>query len=178
MKNKLIIISIVAVTVIVVSVLGLTNMFTRGAITGKLYRIDNIYEEIWNMVNSEKNGNRTVLTTAIEGSDVDFDFGIFRNITIPVNSEYSVSLSFHQNEFYQVELCVFLYENNGKNYDVVAIYVYNYQSNTLYGDREESLLTEKFTSLYCSWVGNDGKFNLENPGDYTFVFCEYPLSNR
>ena len=62
MKRKIIIISAVVVTVIVVAVLALTNMFTKGAITGKLYRVDNVYEEIWNMVTSEKNGTQTILT--------------------------------------------------------------------------------------------------------------------
>ncbi len=177
MKKKVIIIGIVAITIVVAFVLALTNMFTRGAITGKLYRVENIYEEIWNTVNSEKNGNRTVLTTAIEGSWVDLDFGFFQNVIIPVNDEYSVSLSFHQNKFYQYELYIWLFEKNSGNHDT-PLYVYNYETNTLYGKREESLLTEKFTSLYCSWVGNDGKFNLENPGDYTFVFCEYPSTHE
>ncbi len=54
MKKKIIISSAVAISIIVVAVLALTNMFTKGVITGKLYRVDNVYEQIWNMVISEK----------------------------------------------------------------------------------------------------------------------------
>ncbi len=170
MKKKIIIIFAVAITIIVVAALALTNMFTKGVITGKLYRVDNVYEEICNMVNSEKNGTRTILTS-IEGSEVDYDFGCFEQVNIPINDEYSVALS-----FYEDELCIWLFEKNSENYDA-ACYVYNYQTNTLYGNQEESHLIDKFTSLYYSWVGNDGKFNPENQGDYTFVFTEYPLTH-
>ena len=68
------------------------------------------------------------------------------------------------------------FENNKKNRDVVR-YVYNHQNNTLYGNKEESLLIDNFIMLYYSWVGDDGKFDSQNPGDYTFVFTEYPLSH-
>lgn len=172
MKKRTIIVSAIAITTIVVAVLALTNMFTKGEITGKLYRVDNVYEEIWNMVNSEKNGTQTILTTSIQGSYVDYDFGFFEHVNIPVNSQYYVVLS-----FYHDELCIWLFENNSKNHDA-ACYVYNYQSNTLYGNRQESHLIDNFTSLYYSWVGNDGKFNPENQGDYTYKFEEYPLSHK
>ena len=177
MKKKIIISGAVAISIIVVAVLALTNMFTKGVISGKLYRVDNVYEEIWNMVNSEKNGTQTILTTSIEGSEVDYDFGCFEQVNIPVNDEYRVALCFYQNELHQDELCIWLFEKNSKNHDA-ACYVYNYQTNTLYGDQEESHLIDKFTSLYYSWIGNDGKFNSENQGDYTFVFEEYPLSHK
>ena len=172
MKKKIVIISAVAITVIVFAVLALTNMFTKGVITGKLYRVDNVYEEIWNMVISEKNGTKTVLTTSMEGSDVDYDFGFFEQVNIPVNGEYHVALS-----FYDDELTIWLFDNDNENHDD-ALYVYNYESNTLYGDQEESHLFDNFTSLYYSWVGSDRKFNSENQGDYTFVFAEYPLSHK
>ena len=177
MKKKIIISGAVAISIIVVAVLALTNMFTKGIISGKLYRVDNVYEEIWNMVNSEKNGTQTILTTSIEGSEVDYDFGCFEQVNIPVNDEYRVALSFYQNELHQDELCIWLFEKNSKNHDA-ACYVYNYQTNTLYGNQEESHLIDKFTSLYYSWVGNGGKFNSENYGAYTFVFAEYPLSHN
>ncbi|MBQ7968483.1 MAG: hypothetical protein IJ292_01490 [Clostridia bacterium] len=182
MKKKTIIISavvvtVIVVTIIVVAVIALTNMFTKGVIAGKLYRVDNVYEDIWNMVNSEKNGTRTILTTSIEGSEVVYDLGCFHQVSIPVNDEYRVALRFYQNEFCQDELCIWLFEKNSKSYDA-ACYVYNYQTNTLYGNQEEAHLIDKFTSLYYSWVGNDGKFNSENQGDYTFVLAEYPLSHK
>ena len=172
MKKKIIISGAVAISIIVVAVLALTNMFTKGIISGKLYRVDNVYEEIWNMVNSEKNGTQTILTTSIEGAEVDYDLGFFQQVNIPINDEYNIALS-----FYQDELCIWLFEKNSKNHDA-ACYVYNYQTNTLYGNQEESHLIDKFTSLYYSWVGNDGEFNSENYGSYTFVFAEYPLSHN
>jgi hypothetical protein len=94
MKKKIIIFSAVIITIIVVAILVLTNMFTKGVITGKLYRVDNVYEEIYNMVISERNGFQTILTTSIEGSEVDYDFGCFEQVNIPVNDEYAVVLSF------------------------------------------------------------------------------------
>ncbi len=176
MKKKIIISSAVAIAITVLALLALTNMFTKGQITGKLYRVDNVYEEIWNMVNSEKNGTQTILTTSINGSEVDYDFGCFEQVNIPVNDEYTVVLHFYQNELSQDELSIWLFENNKKNRDVVR-YVYNHQNNTLYGNKEESLLIDNFIMLYYSWVGDDGKFDSQNPGDYTFVFTEYPLSH-
>lgn len=177
MKRKIIIISAVVVTVIVVAVLALTNMFTKGAITGKLYRVDNVYEEIWNMVTSEKNGTQTILTTSIEGSEVVYELGCFQQVSIPVNDEYRVALCFDQNEFNQDELIIWLFESNDEDHDT-PLYVYNYQTNTLYGNQEESLLNEYFMSLYYSWVGNDGQFNSENQGNYTFMLVEYPLNHK
>ena len=177
MKKKIIISSAVAIAITVLAVLALTNMFTKGQITGKLYRVDNVYEEIWNMVNSEKNGTQTILTTSINGSEVDYEFGCFDQVNIPVNDEYTVVLWFYQNELSQDELCIWLFENNNKNHDA-ACYVYNYQNNTLYGNQEESHLIDNFISLYYSWVGNERKFNSQSPGDYTFVLAEYPLSHN
>ena len=95
MKKKIIIFSTVTIAIIVVAVLALTNKFTKGVITGKLYQVDNVYEEIYNMVISERNGTRTVLTTSVEGSEVDYDFGFFSSINIPVNDAYRVVLSFN-----------------------------------------------------------------------------------
>lgn len=174
MKRKIVIISAVVIAIIVVPILALTNMLTKGAITGKLYRVDSVYEEIWNLVVSEKNGTQTILTTSIEGSEVVYGLGCFEQVSIPVNDEYRVALCFYQNEFYQDELIIWLFENNTDTHDT-PLYVYNYQTNTLYGNREESYLIEKFISLYYSWAGKDGKFKPENPGIYTYVFDEYPL---
>ncbi len=182
MKKKIIIFSAVIITIIVVATLALTNMFTKGVITGKLYRVDNVYEEIYNMVISERNGAQTILTTSIEGSEVDYDFGCFEQVNIPVNDEYAVVLSFVN----QDELGIWIFENNNfenNNFEnngthrKYSLYVYNYQSNTLYGNREEAHLIEIFVSPYFSWVGNKEKFNLDNHGNCTFVHTEYPLSH-
>ena len=177
MKKKIIIFIAVIITIIVVATLALTNMFTKGVITGKLYRVDNVYEEIYNMVIAERNGAETVLTTSIEGSEVDYDFGCFENVSIPVNDEYEVVLSFVN----QDELGILIFENNNFEDNATrrksSFYVYNYHSNILYGDREEAHLIEIFISPYYSWIGNKEKFNLDNHGNYTFVHTEFPLSH-
>ena len=179
MKQNIICIAVailISVLAILAAVLALTNFFTKGVITGKLYRVDNVYEEIWNMVTSEKNGTQTILTTSIEGSEVVYDHGFFQQVSIPVNDEYWVALCFCQNKFNQDELVIWLFEYND-DHDT-PLYVYNYQTNTLYGNRAESHLIDKFISFYYSLVGNDGRFNSTNQGAYTFVFEEYPLSHK
>lgn len=98
-------------------------------------------------------------------------------MSIPVNDEYRVALCFCQNEFKQDELIIWLFENNDDDHDT-PLCVYNYQTNTLYGNQEESLLNEQFTSLYYSWVVNDGQFNSENQGNYTLMLVEYPLNHK
>ena len=74
-----------------------------------------------------------------------------------------------------------LSENNNFENDSIrrksSRYVYDYQSNTLYGNREEAHLIEAFISPYYSWIGNDGKFDSENNGNYTYVYTEFPLSH-
>lgn len=177
MKKKIIIFSAVIIAIIVVAILALTNLFTKGVITGKLYRVDNVYEEIYNMVISERNGSQTILTTSIEGSEIDYDFGCFQQVNIPVNDEYDVVLTFVN----QDELGILIFENNNFENNGIrrksSFYVYNYQSNTLYGDREETHLIEIFILPYFSWARNKEKFNLDNYGNYTFVYTEYPLSH-
>ncbi len=171
-KKKITIAAASAVTVILVAVLILINMFPKGTVTGRLYRVENVYEEIWNMVISEKMGNETILTTSTEGAYVDYDFGFFEKVDISVNDEYRVVLSFHRDE-----LLIYLFSNNDRS-DETPLYVYDYQSNILYGNREESYLLEKFTSLYYSWVGDNGNFDPEHQGDYMYVYAEFPLSHQ
>lgn len=178
MKKKIIVFIAVIITIIVVATLALTNMLTKGVITGKLYRIDNVYEKIYNMVISERNGSQTILTTSIEGSEIVYDFGRFQQVKIPVNDEYAVVLSFVN----QDELGIWIFENNNFENNGTrrksSFYVYNYQSNTLYGNREEAHLIKIFISPYFSWVENKEKFNPDNFGNYTFVHTEYPLSHN
>ena len=174
MKKKIIgtiVITIIIITTITVtSVLALTNMLTKGMITGKLYRVDNVYEEIWNLVNSEKNGIKTVLTIKVNGAYVDYDFGCFDRVVIPINEDCNVVLSFGNDT---MRIWIFGDKNE---YSKTPLYVYDYEKNTLYGNREEAYLISNFTSLYYSWVGDNSKFDLDNLGNYEFVLAEYPLS--
>ncbi len=172
MKKKTIIFIAVTITIIVVSIFALTNMFTKGVITGKLYRVDNIYEEIYNMVISERNGIQTILTTSVKNSEVVYEFGFFDKINIPVNDEYTVVLSFVN----QDELGIWIFENNSANRKS-SLYVYNYQSNTLYGNQSEAHLIETLILPCYSCAGNKAKFNIDNYGNYTYVYMKYPLSH-
>lgn len=179
--GKIVLITISIIIVLIIGAYLLFGALWVGAfdfIFGRIYCVDNVYEELWNMVNCEKTGTETVLTASTEGAYVDYDLGEFQQVYIPVNDEYSISLSFRRNKFKQNELSIRLYEKNGEGkYDSAARYVYNPETDTLYGDREESYLTEKFMSLYYSWVGNDGEYNSENQGDYTFVFEKHPSNH-
>ena len=170
--KKKIIISVIAIIVIIVAVLDLTTMFSKGKITGKLYRVDNVYEEIWNLLNSEKGGKQTILTTSVEGAEINYDFGQFQNVYIPVNDQCSVVLCFEHDE-----LLIWIFDDYYKN-EQSKYYVYNYKNNTLYGNCEESYLNDKFISLYYSWIGDGGKFNSDNSGNYTFEYAEFPLSHE
>ena len=161
MKKRTIIFIAVTITIIVVAIAALTNMFTKGVITGKLYRVDNLYEEIYNMVISEKNGIQTALTTSVENSEVIYEFGLFDKIDIPVNDRYTVVLSFVN----QDELSIRIFENNSTSRQS-SLYVYNYQSNTLYGNQPEAHLNKTFIELFYSLVGNKAKFGLDNYGNY------------
>ena len=79
----------------------------------------------------------------------------------------------------QDELGILIFENNNFENDSIRCkssqYVYDYQSNTLYGNREETHLIEAFISPYYSWIGSDGKFDSENNGNYTYVYTEFPV---
>ncbi len=44
MKKRIFITAIASVALIIAAALSLTNMFTKGTITGKLYRVDNVFE--------------------------------------------------------------------------------------------------------------------------------------
>ena len=162
MKKKVVILITVVLVLIFSAILFLTDMFTRSLITGKLYQVDNVYEEILNLVIDERSGKSTILTTATEGAFVDYDFGLFES----VHPADGIALSFDG-----YDLIIYLYEDDPEDN---SCYAYNYQTNTLYGDRDEFRLYEKFISSYFSWVGDTGKFNATNQGAYKYEYCEYP----
>lgn len=170
--KKTVVIAVVVIAVLLTSTLVLTNNFTKGRITGRLYRVENVWEEIWNLMVSEKHGTRTVLTTSTEDSHVDYDFGLFDHIYIAVCDGCGVSLSFYD---YDDGLCIWLNETDGEQ-KTTTLYTYDYRSHTLYGQREEAYLTDRLLTPYFSWVGEDSGFDPEDLGEYSFVMMEYPLS--
>lgn len=172
MKKRIVIaVVVVAVAVILTSTLTLTNGFTKGRITGRLYREENVWEEIWNLVASEKHGTPTVLTTSTEGSEVVFEFGNFEQVYIALSDGCSASLSFLRED----GLCIWLRETDGEQ-RTATLYTYDYRSNTLYGKREETYLTDRLLSRYFAWAGEDSGFSPEDLGEHSFVLMEYPLA--
>lgn len=169
--KKTIVIAVVVIAVLLTSTLVLTNNFTKGRITGRLYRVENVWEEIWNLMVSEKHGTRTVLTTSTGDWYVDYDFGQFDHVYIAVCDGCGVTLSFH----HDYGLCIWLTETDGEQ-KTTTLYTYDYRSHTLCGAREEDYLTDRLLSSYFSWVGEDSEFDLESLGKYSFVMMEYPLS--
>lgn len=169
--KKRIVIAVVVVAVLVTSTLVLTNGFTRGCITGRLYREENVWEEIWNPVASEKHGTPTALTTSTEGSEVVFEFGNFEQVYIALSDGCSVSLSFLRED----GLCIWLRETDGEQ-RTATLYTYDYRSNTLYGEREETYLTDRLLPRYFVWAGEDSGYSPEDLGEYRFVLMEYPLA--
>lgn len=169
--KKTIVIAVVVIAVLLTSTLVLTNNFTKGRITGRLYRVENVWEEIWNLMVSEKHGTRTVLTTSTEYSYVDYDLGHFDHIYIAVCDGCGVTLSFH----HDYGLCIWLTETDGEQ-KTTTLYTYDYRSHTLYGKQEEAYLTDRLLSSYFSWAGKDSSFDLDDLGEYSFVMMEYPLS--
>ena len=83
MKKRLIIV-LVAFLSIALLITAFTGGFTKGVLSGKIYRPQNVYEEIWNLVLIEQHTrNQTVLTASTKDAEVDFDFG-FDDDNLPV----------------------------------------------------------------------------------------------
>lgn len=150
---------------VIVAAAALTSVLAGAPLAGRLWRVDNVYDETWNLLSSEKSGGETVLTEAFDGAEVVYDPGSFDQVSIPLDDGCRVSLS-----FYEGKLCIWLYEDDGS-----ACYLYDHQSNTLYGSREAAYLDDRFMSLYCSQAG-DGGGAASDGGEYTFELVQYPLS--
>lgn len=114
-----------------------TSGFTKNVISGKIYRPQNVYEEIWNLVVTEEHTTKqTVLTTSTKDADVDFDFGYeFVGIHIP---ECNVTIGWWNNTE-DTELS-FLFSNRLDGDGDYVHFVYNYKTKTLFGNTEFSFL--------------------------------------
>jgi len=168
-KKALLTCGLILVTV-TVTVLSLTGGFTRSAISGKLYRVDSVFEEIQNLLASEERGQSTVLTTAVEGAERHYEFGMFEGVRIPLKN-HSVYLSFEGNKrLLSIRLTPYYHPHS------FVVYLYDYRSNMLYGNGKDSLLMDVFVSNYVYWRGENGKFSADHVGDYTYEYAKYPLS--
>ena len=171
MKKRILIavaIFLSAAVLIVAAASFLTEGFTRGLLSRRIYRPQNVYEEIWNLMLTEKtSGTKTILTTGTEDAYEDWDLGIdFVGIYIP-----SSNASIHLHSL-----------NKGRDYALVfrlwidgqksSTFVYDYQTKTLSADADSVPLMEHFLADYFAWCEADPDFDsdysAEDLGDFTF----------
>lgn len=174
MKKRMIVALTVVLAVVLAVVLGITAVtdgFTKGVISGRIYRPRNVYEEIWNLLLTEQyTRKQTVLTTATKDAYVDFDFGIdFVGVYIP---ESSTSIHWDWGaEREGISFSVRL--GDRKN----VYFTYNYETKTLFGDSDFSYLKDMFLTNYFEWCKASSDFSsayaIDALGDVTFQ-CRFP----
>lgn len=176
MKKWMIIVLAVILSVVITLlaiVLALTGGFTKGVISNWIYRPQNVYDEIWNLLLTEEyTRNKTVLTSATKDAEEDWDLGIdFVGIHIP---ECSTTVCWWRND--GKELAFLFY---GEESD--AMFIYNYETKTLYGDADFSYLMENFLEDYFQWCADDPDFSsgysLDSLGKHTFEYVN-PIWTR
>lgn len=167
---KWFIVAAVIIAIIVLAATWLTNGFTKGRVTGILYHVDNVYDEIWNLVKGEEWGTQTILTSSTEGAYTDTDFGLFRGIVIP---ELDIAITRYHSSL------VFMLSMPDENSETVkeksVFFIYDPKTNSLYGEEQESYFEEHFLSHYFSWAKDTSKYTMDNKGEYSFQY-ENPIS--
>lgn len=152
-----------------------TGGFKKGILSERIYRPQNVYEEIWNLVLTEqKTSKQTVLTSATKDAVLDFDFGFdFVGIHIP---ECNLTIGWRRTE--DVQELSFLFSLGQGEY---AHFIYNYEAKTLFGNTDFSYLMENFLTDYFAWCTAAADFSsaycLESLGDFAFQY-ENPIYNR
>lgn len=173
MKKWIIVISVAVLSVALI-IMVVTGGFTKNILTGKIYRPQNVYEEIWNLLLIEEHTtNKTVLTSSTKTAEEDWDFGIdFVGIHIP---ECNVTISWERSN--RRELSFLLSLGKGE----YVHFIYNYETKTLFGDTEHSYLMENFLTDYFAWceAASDfsSDFSAESLGEFVFRY-ENPIYNR
>lgn len=167
--KKWMIVALVVVLSVVLCITVVTDGFTKGKISGVIYRPRNVFEEIWNLVLTEQyTGKQTVLTTATKDAYVDFEFGFhFVGIYIP---EANTSIHW-RTEGEELRFHVYL----GDRKDVS--FIYNHETKTLFGDSDFSYLKDMFLANYFEWCKASSDFSsaytIDALGDVTFQ-CRFP----
>ncbi len=165
MKKKIIVFTsvVLALSVLLASaVMYLTDMGTKGRITGLLYNECNVYENIWNMVAYERLGMETVLTRRTKGAYAEYDRGEFQGIQIP---ECGVSISINGDE-----MLLKVQKSDGKGGWLDGEYfeyVYNCETDTLCGNENEEYLHKRFLKYYYVWITTANKYTESEPGRYS-----------
>ena len=166
-KTKKIIITVLIFTIAaIVMTLFLTDGFTVDRITGKAYNVQNVYDEIWNLMQLERQGQQTILTKYDPNSKRLYDFGQFEGIRVPICDAY-------------VELSRMMGTLNILRPDDFHIYIkYDCRTKTLtiHGTQDEDYLIEEFMTYYFNCQNAekiDTKYSLDNLGEYNVKTSPY-----
>ena len=187
MKRKAIIIISIVLAVLVLGVgltLFLTNGFTVGRITAKVYNIQNVYDEIWNLLKQEEHGKKTVLTDLDPTASKVYELGVFDYIRIPkcnatlTNRTGSLWISIHTGEF--------VTDTVGRIREKYVVYEYDFRSKKLKitGTDNEDYLIDQFLTDYFRQQASDKlqiEYSIGKLGDYSIEIVDlgdyYPLSD-
>ena len=142
----------------------LTRGYTQGVLTGRVYNVENVFDEIWNLFISESHGTRTILTKSTEGAFADYDLGWFQNVQIP---EIGIVIAMDEGK-----ALVFYFHENGMEQQTTKHFVYSYPNKTLYYDRDPDSFFQGFLKAYCEWAGKNSKFAMDRLGKVETVFCD------
>lgn len=161
-KIKITVALVIVALLIILPTLWLTNCFTKSKLTSKIYRPDNVYEEIWNMVVSEQFGGDTVLTTSTEGAYVKFGLGQFEQVNIP-KLNMAVLWMYDPHKLLKFS---FITEEGYVNF------VYDYEAKMLYGNEQPEFLMEKFLKYYFEWNKEKTKYSLDSLENTPFKYVD------
>ena len=160
MKKKVIIILSVIVLSIFLIVCLITDFFRNEKLGNYIIKTDNVYEEIWNLAVKEEYGD-SLLTSIGSDSYAKIMIGGLDYIYIDCG-ENDVMLRWQDGGLWISCACS----------DDCYWYVYKSETNTLYGEKDESFLIENFLVPYFETAGESTKYSLDNQGDYSFVLVE------
>ena len=187
MKRKAIIIISIVLTVLVLVVgmtLFLTNGFTVGRITAKVYNAQNVYDEIWNLLKQEEHGKKTVLTDLDPTASKVYELGVFDYLRIPkcnatlTNRTGTLWISINTGEF--------VTDTVGRIREKYVVYEYDFRSKKLKitGTDNEDNLIDQFLTVYFRQQESDKlktEYSIGKLGDYSIEIVDlgdyYPLSD-
>ena len=144
----------------------LTRGYTQGVLTHRIYNVENVFDEIWNLVISESHGTRTILTKSTEGAFADYDLWQFSGLHIP---EIGIGIAIH--EFNEFKECDFYVHEDGQERPTNE-FVYSYPNKTLSYDGDLDSFKNGFLKAYFEWAGKSSKFALDRLGQFETVFCD------
>ena len=157
-KIKITVALVIVALLITLPTLWLTNCFTKSRLTSKIYRPDNVYEEIWNLVVAEQFGGDTVLTISSEGAYAKFGLGEFEQVNIP-------KLNMAVLWMYEPHKLLEFFFKTDEGY---VKFVYDYETKTLYGEEQPEFLIETFLKYYLEWNKEETKYTPDNLGNVPF----------